>query len=60
MNLEQLLIKCQLFVVHAKIFSVYIFMKKLNFPNHIEEKISKANKGISILRKLYNVYIKIA
>ena len=29
--------------------------KKLNFSNHIEERILKANKGIAILRKLYNV-----
>ena len=29
--------------------------EKLNFTNHIKEKISKANKGIGILRKLYNV-----
>ena len=29
--------------------------EKLNFSNHIKEKISKANKGIGILRKLYNV-----
>ena len=29
--------------------------EKLNFPNHIKEKISKVNKGIDILRKLYNV-----
>ena len=29
--------------------------EKLNFYNHIKEKISKANKGIGILRKLYNV-----
>ena len=28
--------------------------EKLNFPNHIKEKNSKANKGIGILRKLYN------
>ena len=34
------------------------FFKKineyLNFSNHIKEKISKANKGIGILRKFYN------
>ena len=29
--------------------------QKLNFSNHIKEKISKANKGIGIFRKLYNV-----
>ena len=29
--------------------------EKLNFSNHIKEKISKANKGIGILRKLNNV-----
>ena len=29
--------------------------EKLNFPNHIKEKNSKANKGIGILRTLYNV-----
>ena len=29
--------------------------EKLNFSNHIKEKISKANKGIGILRKLHNV-----
>ena len=28
--------------------------KKLNFSNHIKEKISKANKDIGILRKWYN------
>ena len=28
--------------------------EKLIFSNHIKEKISKANKGIGILRKLYN------
>ena len=31
------------------------FDEKLNFSNHIKENISKANKGIGILRKLYNV-----
>ena len=29
--------------------------EKLNFSNHIKDKISKANKSIGILRKLYNV-----
>ena len=29
--------------------------EKFNFSNHIKEKISKANKGIGILRKLHNV-----
>ena len=29
--------------------------EKLNFSNYFKEKISKANKGIGILRKLYNV-----
>ena len=29
--------------------------EKLNFSNHIKEEISKANKGIDILRKLYKV-----
>ena len=29
--------------------------EKLNFSNHIKEEISKADKGIDILRKLYNV-----
>ena len=29
--------------------------EKLNFSHHIKEKISKANKGVGILRKLYNV-----
>ena len=29
--------------------------EKLNFSNHIKEKISKAIKGVGILRKLYNV-----
>ena len=28
--------------------------EKLSFSNHINEKISRANKGIGILRKLYN------
>ena len=33
-----------------------IYLKeKLNFFNHIKGKISKANKDIGILRKLYNV-----
>ena len=27
----------------------------MNFSNHIKEKISKAFKGVGILRKLYNV-----
>ena len=31
------------------------FDEKLNFTNHIKEKISKANKSIGILRKLSNV-----
>ena len=29
--------------------------EKLNLSNYIKEKISKTNKGIGILRKLYNV-----
>ena len=29
--------------------------EKLNFSNHFEEKISKAKKGIGILRNLYNL-----
>ena len=29
--------------------------EKSNFTNHIKENISRANKGIGILRKLYNV-----
>ena len=29
--------------------------EKLNFSNHIKEKLSKTNKSIGILRKLYNV-----
>ena len=29
--------------------------EKLNFSNHIKKNISKANKGIGILRKFYNV-----
>ena len=32
--------------------------EKLNFSNHFKVKISKANKGIGILRKLYNVLPK--
>ena len=28
--------------------------EKLSFSNHINEKISRVNKGIGILRKLYN------
>ena len=31
--------------------------EKLNFSNHIEEKYSEANKGIGILRELYNVLL---
>ena len=31
--------------------------EKLNFSNHIKEKNSEANKGIGILRKLYNVLL---
>ena len=34
-----------------KHFGVYLD-EKLNFANHIKEKIPKANKSISILRKL--------
>ena len=44
-------------VVHSccqKHLGIYL-NEKLNFSNHIKEKISKANKGIGILRKLYNV-----
>ena len=33
--------------------------EKLNFSNHIKEKISKTNKGIGILKKLYYVLPKI-
>ena len=29
--------------------------EKFNFSNHFKQKISKVNKGIGILRKLYNV-----
>ena len=29
--------------------------EKLNFSNHIKKNISKANKGMGILRKFYNV-----
>ena len=32
--------------------------EKLNFNNHIKEKISKANKGIGVLMKLYSVLPK--
>ena len=31
-----------------------ILDSKLNFNNHLCEKISKANKGIGIIRRLYN------
>ena len=31
-----------------------ILDSKLNFKNHLSEKISKANKGIGIIRRLYN------
>ena len=44
-------------VVHSccqKHLGIYL-NEKLNFSNHIKEKISKANKGIGILRKLCNV-----
>ena len=37
-----------------KHLSIYLD-EKLNFCNHIKEKISDVNKGIGILRKLYNV-----
>ena len=43
-------------VVHSscqKHLGIYLY-EKLNFSNHIKEKISKANKGVGILRKLYN------
>ena len=32
--------------------------KKLNFSEDIKEKISKVNKGIGILRKLYNFLLR--
>ena len=44
-------------VVHSscqKYLGTYLD-ERLNFSNHIKENISKANKGIGILRKLYNV-----
>ena len=32
-----------------------ILDKKLNFNNHLSDKISKANKGIGIIRRLYKI-----
>ena len=29
--------------------------QKFNFSKHINEKISKAQKGISVIKKLYNI-----
>ena len=29
--------------------------RKLNFDHQLKEKISKANKGIGIIRRLYNI-----
>ena len=29
--------------------------QKLDFSKHINEKISKAQKGISVIKKLYNI-----
>ena len=40
-----------------KHLGIYLY-KKLNFYNLIKEKISEGNKGIGILRKLYNVLPK--
>ena len=37
-----------------KHLGIYLY-EKLTFSSHIKEKVSKANKGIGILRKLYNV-----
>ena len=31
---------------------------KLNFIHHIEEKISKANKGNGVIKKLYNTLLR--
>ena len=47
---SNMLVVCSSFQKHLGIY----LDEKLNFPN-IKEKISKANKGIGILRKLYNV-----
>ena len=33
-----------------------ILDSKLNFKCHLSEKISKANKGIGIIKRLYNFY----
>ena len=33
-----------------------ILNSKLNFKNHLSEKISKANKGIGIIRRLYKFF----
>ena len=30
-----------------------ILDKKLNFKNHLSEKISKANKGLGVIKRLY-------
>ena len=43
-----------MFVVRVKHLRIQL-NEKLNFSNHIKEKLSKANKGIGVLRKLYNV-----
>ena len=43
-----------MFVVRVKHLGIQL-NEKLNFSNHIKEKLSKANKGIGVLRKLYNV-----
>ena len=48
---SNMLVVCSSFQKHLGIY----LDEKLNFPNHIKGKISKANKGIGILRKLYNV-----
>ena len=48
---SNMLVVCSSFQKHLGIY----LDEKLNFPNHIKEKISKSNKGIGILRKLYNV-----
>ena len=43
-----------MFVVPVKYLGIQL-NEKLNFSGHIKEKYSEANKGIGILRKLYNV-----
>ena len=37
-----------------------ILDSKLNFNNHLSEKISKANKGICIIRRLYKCLPRIS